>query len=123
MFDSLTSKVVTAICAVVGAIALLGTFFLTITGGSPYLQFALERVMNLGENRIEMRIPWSAWVPRDLRVSRIPKPFLTEFITASRASGWGKAKGRTAAKPRCCGHNEGPKLLRPGPINAERWAG
>ena len=39
--------------------------------------------MNLGENRIEMRIPRSAWVPRDLRVSRIPKPFLIEFITAS----------------------------------------
>ena len=41
MFASLTSKVVTAFCAVVGAIALLGTFFLTVTGGSPYLQFAL----------------------------------------------------------------------------------
>jgi hypothetical protein len=27
----------------------------------------LERVMNLGENRIEMRIPRSAWIPRDLR--------------------------------------------------------
>ena len=27
----------------------------------------LERVMNLGENRIEMRIPQSAWFPRDLR--------------------------------------------------------
>src|SRR5215213_9409465 len=40
--------------------------------------------MNLGENRIEMQIPRSAWVPRDLRVSRIPKPFLIEFITASR---------------------------------------
>jgi hypothetical protein len=26
----------------------------------------LERVMNLGENRIEMRIPRSAWFPRDL---------------------------------------------------------
>ena len=44
MFDSLTSKVVTAICAVVGAIALLGTFFLTVTGGSPYLQFALALI-------------------------------------------------------------------------------
>jgi hypothetical protein len=44
MFDSLTSKVVTAICAVVGAIALLGTYFLTITGGSPYLQFALALI-------------------------------------------------------------------------------
>jgi hypothetical protein len=28
---------------------------------------ALERVMNLGENRIEMRIPRSAWFLRDLR--------------------------------------------------------
>ncbi len=44
MFDSLTSKVVTAICAVVGAIALLGTFFLTLTGGSPYLQFGLALI-------------------------------------------------------------------------------
>jgi hypothetical protein len=26
----------------------------------------LERVMNLGENRIEMRISRSAWFPRDL---------------------------------------------------------
>ena len=41
MFASLTAKVVTAVCAVVGAIALLGTFYLTVTGGSPYLQFAL----------------------------------------------------------------------------------
>jgi hypothetical protein len=44
MFDSLSSKVVSAICAVVGAIALLGTFFLTVTGGSPYLQFALALI-------------------------------------------------------------------------------
>jgi hypothetical protein len=44
MFDSLTSKVVTAGCAVVGAIALLGTFFLTVTGGSSYLQFALALI-------------------------------------------------------------------------------
>jgi hypothetical protein len=38
MFVSLTSKVVTA---VIGAIALLGIFFLSVTGGSPYLQFGL----------------------------------------------------------------------------------
>jgi high-affinity Fe2+/Pb2+ permease len=44
MFASLTSKVVTAFCAVVGAIALLGSFFLTVTGGSPYLQFALALI-------------------------------------------------------------------------------
>ena len=41
IFSSLTSRVVTAVCALVGAIALLGTFYLTVTGGSPYLQFAL----------------------------------------------------------------------------------
>jgi hypothetical protein len=44
MFASVTAKVVTAVCALVGAIALLGTFFLTVTGGSPYLQFALAVV-------------------------------------------------------------------------------
>jgi len=44
MFASPTSKVVTAVCAVVGAIALLGTFFLTVAGGSPYLQFALALI-------------------------------------------------------------------------------
>jgi hypothetical protein len=44
MFASVTSKVVTALCALVGAIALLGTFFLTVTGGSPYLQFALALI-------------------------------------------------------------------------------
>jgi hypothetical protein len=41
MFASTTAKVVTTVCSVVGAIALLGTFYLTVTGGSPYLQFAL----------------------------------------------------------------------------------
>jgi hypothetical protein len=30
-------------------------------------QLVLERVMNLGESRIEMRISRSAWFPRDLR--------------------------------------------------------
>ena len=44
MFDSLTSKVVTAVCAVIGAIALLGIFFLAVTGGSPYVQFGLALV-------------------------------------------------------------------------------
>ena len=44
MFASVTAKVVTAVCAVVGAIAFLGTFFLTITGGSPYLEFGLALV-------------------------------------------------------------------------------
>src|SRR5215211_7372436 len=32
----------------------------------PIPVFGLERVMNLGENRIEMRISRSAWFPRDL---------------------------------------------------------
>jgi hypothetical protein len=44
MFVSLTSKVVTAVCAVIGAIALLGIFFLPVTAGSPYLQFGLALV-------------------------------------------------------------------------------
>ena len=44
MFASLTAKIVTAVCAVVGAIALLGTFFMTLTGGSPYLQFGLALI-------------------------------------------------------------------------------
>ena len=41
MFASVTAKVVTAVCAVVGAIASLGTFFVTLTGGSAYLEFGL----------------------------------------------------------------------------------
>jgi hypothetical protein len=44
MFASLTAKVVTVVCAVVGAIALLGIFFLTLTGGSTYLQFGLALI-------------------------------------------------------------------------------
>jgi hypothetical protein len=44
MFASVTSKVVTALCALVGGVALLGTFYLTVTGGSPYLQFALALI-------------------------------------------------------------------------------
>ncbi|MDQ3863710.1 MAG: hypothetical protein M3317_09455 [Actinomycetota bacterium] len=44
MFASTTAKVVTAVCAVIGAIALLGTFYVTITGGSPYLEFGLAVV-------------------------------------------------------------------------------
>jgi hypothetical protein len=31
------------------------------------VELSLERVMNLGGNRIEMRIPRSDWFPRDLR--------------------------------------------------------
>jgi enamine deaminase RidA (YjgF/YER057c/UK114 family) len=37
-------------------------------GFAAFFQQTLERVMNLGENRIEMRIPQSAWFPRDLCV-------------------------------------------------------
>jgi hypothetical protein len=44
MFASITARVVTAVCAVVGATALLGTFVVTLTGGSPFLQFALALV-------------------------------------------------------------------------------
>jgi hypothetical protein len=41
VFVGLTSKVVTVVCTLIGAIALLGIFFLSVTGGSPYLQFGL----------------------------------------------------------------------------------
>ena len=41
MFTSLASKVVTAFCALIGAIAFVGIFFLAVTGGSPYVQFGL----------------------------------------------------------------------------------
>ena len=44
MFASVSAKVVTAVCALVGAIVLLGTFLLTITGGSAYLESGLALV-------------------------------------------------------------------------------
>ena len=44
MFASLTAKVVTAVCAIVGAIALLGTFFLTLTGRLPYVESGLALI-------------------------------------------------------------------------------
>ncbi len=44
LFASLTAKVVTTFCALVGAVALLGCFFVTVTGGSPYVEFALAMV-------------------------------------------------------------------------------
>src|SRR5215208_6822668 len=76
MFASLIAKVVTAVCALVGAIALLGTFLLTLTGGSPYLQFGLALIffamflvgsywwMVFGPGRVHY--PW----PQDLRARR-----------------------------------------------------
>ena len=44
MFASLTAKIVTAACALIGALALLGSFFVTVTGRSPYVEFALVLV-------------------------------------------------------------------------------
>jgi hypothetical protein len=44
MFASVTAKVVTAVCAVVGAIALLGSMLVTVIGGSPFLEFGLAVV-------------------------------------------------------------------------------
>jgi hypothetical protein len=44
LFTSVTAKVVTTICALVGAVALLGCFFVTVTGGSPFVEFALAMV-------------------------------------------------------------------------------
>jgi uncharacterized RDD family membrane protein YckC len=44
LFASVTAKVVTIICALVGTVALLGTFFVTLTGGSPFVEFGLALV-------------------------------------------------------------------------------
>jgi len=44
MFTSLIAKVVTAVCALVGAIALLGTFFMTLTGRLPYVESGLALI-------------------------------------------------------------------------------
>jgi hypothetical protein len=44
MFVSRTAKIVTAVCAVVGAAAFVGILFLSITGGSEYFEFALVMV-------------------------------------------------------------------------------
>jgi hypothetical protein len=41
MFASITARIVTAVRALVGATALLGTFVVTLRGGSPFLQFTL----------------------------------------------------------------------------------
>jgi hypothetical protein len=48
LFASVTAKVVTTVCALVGAIALLGTFFVTVTGGSPFVEFALAAMFLVG---------------------------------------------------------------------------
>ncbi len=44
MFTSRVAAVVTIACAVVGGMALLGTFALTLTEGSEYVEFALAMV-------------------------------------------------------------------------------
>jgi hypothetical protein len=44
LFASVTAKVVTIVCALVGAIALLGTFFVSVTGGSEFVEFGLAMV-------------------------------------------------------------------------------
>ena len=44
LFASLTAKVVTAVCALLGAVALLGCFLVTVTGGSSFVEFALAMV-------------------------------------------------------------------------------
>src|SRR5215203_5380212 len=67
----------------------------------------LERVMDSIRNCVEMRIPRSAWFPV-ISVSRIPKPFLIEFITASRrvverfsrAAYWKTHRSKNTQSPR-----------------------
>jgi hypothetical protein len=66
MFDSLTSKVVTAVCALIGAIAFVGIFFLAVTGGSPYVQFGLALVF------FAMFIVGSYWWMK-ARQARLPR--------------------------------------------------
>ncbi len=44
MFVSRTAKIVTAVCAVVGAAAFVGILFLSIMGGSEYFEFVLVMV-------------------------------------------------------------------------------
>ena len=44
MFDRTTS-IVTAVIALVGVSALIGVFFLTVTGGSEYVEFTLAMIM------------------------------------------------------------------------------
>jgi hypothetical protein len=57
-----------SILSVVAAMALLSVLsVVTMAFAEQEEGGGLERVMNLGENRIEMRIPRSVWFPRDLR--------------------------------------------------------
>ncbi|HEX2097439.1 MAG TPA: hypothetical protein VHF46_00055 [Rubrobacteraceae bacterium] len=44
MFANKTSKIVTTICAVVGVVAFLGIFGLSIAGGSEYFEFVLALI-------------------------------------------------------------------------------
>jgi hypothetical protein len=44
LFASVTAKVVITVCALVSAVALLGCFFVSVTGGSPFVEFALAMV-------------------------------------------------------------------------------
>ncbi len=47
MFAGRTAKIVTAACAMVGAVAFVGIFFLTIAGGSEYVELALALIFCL----------------------------------------------------------------------------
>ena len=78
MFDSLTSKVVTAICAVVGAIALLGTFFLTVTGGLPYLHSRVLLVVGVraGTRSVRVLRAWRDAKPASHDSSRVSSTIL-----------------------------------------------
>ena len=45
MFPSRTSKIVTALCALIGAAAFVGDLVLALTGGPEYAKFALAMVL------------------------------------------------------------------------------
>jgi hypothetical protein len=53
--------------ACIGGVVYVGHLVEGDDGVSVGAAHSLERVMNFGENRIEMRIPRSAWLPHDLR--------------------------------------------------------
>ena len=44
MFVGRAARIITAVTAVIGVAALIGTFILTVTGGSEYVKFVLALV-------------------------------------------------------------------------------
>jgi hypothetical protein len=45
MFVGRAARIITAVTALIGVAALIGTFILTVTGGSEYVKFVLAMVL------------------------------------------------------------------------------